>query len=77
MGKGEEDWTSFHEKIVDDASLGNPAFVRGAWDAMGQILADNSPTAGGSVERLAAELDRSFQAGHNIFDADNAPGKGE
>lgn len=59
-----------HEPIVDDESLSDPRFIKGAWQAYEWAVEDGQPDV---ANRLAEELARAWEKGVNIFD--NREGK--
>src|SRR5262245_35296955 len=79
MGDGHWRWTVDGDewvpdepdgRLVDDESLGDPRFIRSAWDVMRQQMEEGNTE---NVERVQRELGRSMEQGNDILWAEARP----
>lgn len=67
MPNWEEEWgkQAVPDRLVDDESLGDSRFIQAGWETMEHFIREDNEEALG---RMAEEMNRSWQQGHNIFD---------
>ena len=62
------------DRLVDDESLDDPRFIRGAWGVFDEFAQTGNDEA---ALRVAEELARSWDRGNNIFDGRESRGENE